>query len=666
MDKNLAKEQVDSLRKDIERYNQAYYENDNPLISDGDYDLLFRKLQSLEEEFPDLADPNSPTQRVGGLRLAKFAPLKHPTALLSLDNAFDWPGILAFKNRLLKNSDLSDPPFLIEWKIDGLSIAITYRDGQFYSAATRGDGLIGENVTANVATIAALPKRLSRPLPMICLRGEIYLAKEDFSNLNAARAEMGEKLFANARNAAAGSLRQLDAAITAQRPLSIFLYDIIAAEGVADLPQNQEELLHFLADLGLPINSDYQLIAEENHLQNYLIEAQNKRHSLAYDIDGLVIKLNDIAQRADIGYTSRFPKWAIAYKFPAEVAETVIEDIIIGVGRTGSLTPTAVFKPVNLAGTVVSRASLHNEDYIIEKGICLGDTVLIHKAGDIIPEVLNVLPQKRPSEAIPYQMPKTCPACATAAIREDGEAAWRCPNLQCPARVKEMIAYFASKKAMDIDGLGIAIIEQLLDANLIADMADIYHLKAENIAALPRLGEKSAANLLAAIDKSKNMPLSRLLTALGIRFVGEKAAQLLAENFKDLDAIMVASEEQLTAIDGLGIKIAAAIIDYFKQDDNLQLMAKFKDAGLNTKGEQPILNGVLAGKSFVISGTLPDISRDQAKQILQDNGAKVMAAISKKTDYLLLGENGGSKVAKAESLEIKILSWAELAKMLNL
>ncbi len=666
MDKNLALEQITSLRQDIERYNQAYYENDNPIISDADYDLLFNQLKALEEAFPDLVDPNSPTQKVGGLRLAKFAALEHPAALLSLDNAFDWEGIAAFKNRLIKNSDLSNPQFLVEWKIDGLSIAITYRDGNFYSAATRGDGLIGENVTANVATIEALPKRLSRPLPMICLRGEIYLAKDDFSNLNNVRAEMGEKLFANARNAAAGSLRQLDAGITAQRPLSIFLYDIIAAEGVADMPQNQEDLLHFLAELGLPINRDYQLISDENSLQNYLLEAQNKRYSLAYDIDGLVIKLNDISQRDDIGYTSRFPKWAIAYKFPAEVAETVIEDIIIGVGRTGNLTPTAVFKPVSLAGTVVSRASLHNEDYIIEKGICLGDTVLIHKAGDIIPEVLNVLPEKRPLKASPYQMPKNCPICATAAIREEGEAAWRCPNTHCPARIKEMIAYFASKKAMDIDGLGSAIIEQLLEANLINDMADIYHLKAEDIAALPRLGEKSAANLLAAIENSKNMPLSRLLTALGIRFVGEKAAQLLAENFKDLAAIMAADEAQFIAIDGLGIKIAAAIYDYFKQDDNLRLVAKFKDAGLNMQGEQPILDGALAGKSFVISGTLPDISRDQAKQILQDHGAKVMAAISKKTDYLLLGENGGSKVAKAESLEIKILSWAELAKMLNL
>ena len=665
MEKNEAQKRIAELSEEILRHNKAYYEQDAPTISDFAYDKLFTELQELEAAWPELTAADSPTRRVGGVALATFAPVRHPLPLLSLDNAFNLADVAAWLGRLRKAGGADEPELMAELKIDGLSVALTYENGLLALAATRGDGQTGENVTANVLTIGNLPRRLKQPLPLLALRGEVYMPKQAFAELNAEREEAGEPLFANPRNAAAGSLRQLDARITAGRKLSIFLYDILAYQGPEPAPLTQAEMLEMLYALGLPVNHERRLLKGEEEISAYIDEAREARHDLPYDTDGLVLKLNDMATRQTLGSTTRAPRWAVAYKFPPEEAQTTVEDIIIGVGRTGALTPTAVLTPTLLAGSMVGRATLHNEDMIREKDIRIGDRVLIHKAGDVIPEVIRVLTELRDGTEQPFVMPRHCPECGGEASRQENEAAWRCLNPACPARLREALLHFVSKKAMHIDGLGPAVLQQLLESGLINDLAGLYTLREADIAALPRLGEKSAANLLAALKASKVLPLSRLLTALGIRYVGERAAQLLAQSFADIDELMAADKEQLTAIGGLGEKIAAAVVEWRAAAENRALIEKLRAAGLNMRGEKRSAEGPLTGISFVISGALPGLSRDEAKDIIEQAGGQVMSGVSKKTSYLLLGEKGGGKADKALALSIPIINWEDLQEMLE-
>lgn len=662
----LARRRMAQLQQDIERFSVAYYEQDAPLVSDHEFDLLLRELTAWEAAWPQFAAADSPTRRVGGRAVAKFAPRRHAAPLLSLENAFDTADISAFYSRLEK-AGLSAPALLAEPKMDGLSLAVTYENGVYRSAATRGDGITGEDVTANVATIHGLPRQLRRSdIPLLIVRGEAYIPKQLFVALNAEREEAGETLFANPRNAAAGSIRQLDPAVTASRGLHVFFYDIVSCEGAQ--PASQQELLALLDELGLPVNHEARLCHGVTEAEAYLAEMTEKRHRLPYDIDGMVLKLNDIASRARLGSTSKYPRWAIAYKFPPEQAETVVEDIVVSVGRTGALTPTAWLQPVALAGSTISRATLHNEDNIQEKDIRIGDHVLIQKAGDVIPEVVRVLIEKRDGSEQLFAMPQQCPQCGSPVVRRDGEAAHRCTNAHCPARLYEQIVHFAAKPAMDIDGLGPAVVRQLLDASLVHDVADLYHLQQEQLTALPRFGVKSAENLLAAIEKSRTNPLSRLLFALGIRHVGERAGKVLAAHFADIDALMAADQEELVAIDEIGAVIAGSIIDYFAQPANRVLIERLREAGLNLRGEarsDAARPGALHGRTVVISGTLPGIERDAAKARLEAAGAKVSGSVSRRTDYLLLGENPGSKLEKAQELGIAVLDWPSMLALLE-
>ena len=663
MTESEAKNRIDLLRQMLRQYNDAYYLSDAPLVSDHEFDQLLRELQSLEAQYPAYATEDSPTRRVGGSASARFAPVRHSVPLLSLDNAFNEEDLAAFLSRLEK-AGLTRPAMVVEPKMDGLSLSVTYRDGRFAAAATRGDGITGENVTANVAAIKSLPQRLENPLPLLTVRGEAYIPKQKFAELNAEREENGESLFANPRNAASGSIRQLDPKITASRNLAIYFYDIMEAEGME--AHSQEEILQTLASLGLPVNMERRRCETLTEVMEYITEMTEKRHSLEYDIDGMVLKLNEIAPRRRLGATGKSPRWAVAYKFPPEQAETVVEDIVVSVGRTGVLTPAAYLTPVFLAGSTISRATLHNEDNIREKDIRLGDHVLIQKAGDVIPEVVRPLAEKRSGTERIFAMPHICPACGSAAVREKGEAAWRCINEQCPAQLFENIVHFASKKAMDIEGLGPAVVRQLLDAGLIKNVADLYVLDQESLAGLERFGEKSAANLLRAIEKSKEAPLSRLLFALGIRHVGERAAKVLAAHYADMEALLAADAEQLTQIDEIGAIIAQSLVDWLGKEENRALLSRLAELGLNMKGNPAaaVRTGI-SGKTVVITGTLPEIGREEAKARIEQAGGKVSASVSKKTDYLLFGENAGSKLDKAQSLGVPALSWEEMQTLLT-
>ena len=653
---------VSELREQLRMHNVAYYENDAPTISDHDYDMLLRELRDLEEEYPQLRTADSPTQMVGGRAAGRFRQVRHAAQLLSLDNAFNEADLIAFLERLRKNGVVCTE-LLGELKMDGLTVAITYQQGRLVSAATRGDGLIGEDVTDNVLAIRGIPRQLKRTPKLLTVRGEIYMPKQSFFELNRDREDNGESTFANPRNAAAGSLRQLDPQITASRRLEAFFYDIV--ECSEPEPNTQEELLSFLADCGLPVNAKCRLCRDILDVNAYIQEIGEQRHQLPYDIDGLVFKLNQLAQRKDLGATGKFPRWAMAYKFPPEQAETQVEDIIIGVGRTGALTPTACLTPVLLAGSTISRATLHNEDNIRNKDIRIGDYVLIQKAGDVIPEVVRVLSERRDGSEQPFVMPHLCPSCQQTAVRREGEAAWRCVNPHCPARIYEQLVHFASKKAMDIDGMGYAVVNQLLEQGLVKDIADIYRLREEDLLSLERFGPKSAANLINAIAASKNAPLGRLIFALGIRHVGERAGKVLARRFADMEQLERATLEQLTEIDEIGAVIAESIVAYFADPLHIKLIQDLREAGLNMQGEQSATQETpLSGKKVVITGTLPGIGREEAKALLEQAGAVVSSSVSKKVDYLLMGENPGSKETKARELGLTILSWPEMQQLL--
>ncbi len=657
-----AKSRIDDLKEQIHKHNHAYYNLDAPTVSDAEYDALLKKLIDLESQFPQYASPDSPSQKVGGEALTKFAPVHHPIPLQSLDNAFSREDVEAFMQRVEKGLQKKNLAYVLEQKMDGLSVAIHYQNGKLIKAATRGNGEVGENVTDNIKTIRSLPHRLKEALPYLVVRGEVYMPKQTFLRLNEEQDENGGKVFANPRNAAAGSLRQLDEKITQLRHLDIFVYDILFIDGKEI--ETQWQTLDYLTSLGLPVNPERNLIADPEEIFSYIDLWQQKRHQLPYDTDGMVLKLNDILSRNVLGTTSRAPRWAIAYKFPPEEQETKVLDILVNVGRTGAMTPLAVLEPVTVAGSVVSRATLHNEDMVREKDIRIGDTVIVHKAGDVIPEIVRVKTEARTGSEIPFAMPGFCPECGQIASRKENEAAWRCTNPGCKARLREDLLHFVSKKAMDIDGLGPAVIAQLMDNALVKDVADLYDLKAEDMVDLQRMGQKSADNIIKSIEKSKSLPLGRLIFALGIRFVGERTGKLLAAAFADLDAVMQADIEQLTAVDEIGIKMAESIKSHFKEDYHLQLIERLKKAGLNTKGEQKNQIGSLAGKIFVITGTLENMKREKAQILIENAGGKVASTISKKTDYLLLGENPGSKYDEALRLGVTIIGLKEFLAML--
>ncbi|MDK2991107.1 MAG: ligase [Clostridiales bacterium] len=653
-------QRVNELRRIIEHHNYMYYVLDSPEISDAEYDALMRELEQLESEYPELITPDSPTQRVGGQVSGQFQPVVHSVPLLSLNDVFSESEIRDFDRRV-RAALGEDVQYVLEAKIDGLSVALTYQDGLFIRGATRGDGFVGEDVTANLRTIRSIPLRLKMPINAE-VRGEVFMPKEYFYKLNEQRERDGLPLFANPRNAAAGSVRQLDPAITAQRHLDIFVFNLQRIEGYTF--ETHVETLMFLKEQGFKI-MPYLIpcdTIDEAIEQCRLWEG--KRYELPYEIDGLVIKVNSLRQREILGNTSKTPRWAVAYKFPAERKESIIKDIVVQVGRTGVLTPTAVLEPVRLAGTTVSRATLHNEDYIKGKDIRIGDHVLVQKAGDIIPEVVSVVKEKRTGDERIFEMPDKCPICGADAVRIDGEAARRCTGVSCPAQVERGLIHFASRDAMDIEGLGPAVVRQLLDKKLIRDEADIYYLKYEDLVKLERMGPKSAKNLINAIGASKDRGLARLLYALGIPLVGTRAASILAERFGDIYKLMKADQVQLTVIPEIGPKIAESVVTFFKQEQTRDLIKRLEAAGVRLRADKKQKgNAPLAGLTFVLTGTLSKYTREQATEIIEGLGGKVTSSVSKKTDYVIAGDNPGSKLNKALQLGVKVIDENEFERL---
>ena len=663
MEFDKAKERVDYLISEINKHNYNYYVLDAPTISDYEFDQLIKELIELEGKYPDLLREDSPSQRVGGLASDSFASVTHAIPMLSLSNSFNDNDLLDFDKRI--RAVLKDQvEYVVEYKIDGLSVSLEYENGLLVRGATRGDGFTGEDITNNLRTIRSIPLRLNRPEDLI-VRGEVFMKKHDFADLNRKRQEEDLPLFANPRNAAAGSLRQLDPKVTASRPLDIFIFNLQDIKG--RFIGSHSDGLNMLAELGLKVNN---LLIKTNSIQDVIDtcrEWNTKRYELDFDIDGLVIKVDSLEARSVLGNTSKSPRWATAFKFPAEQKLSRIEDIVIQVGRTGILTPTAILKPTLVAGSIISRASLHNEDYINSKDIRIGDTVVIQKAGDIIPELVEVVIEKRTGNEQSFSFPTQCPACGSKVMRIEGEAAVRCTDNSCPAQLKRLVEHFVSRNAMDIDGLGPAIITQLVDRGIIADAADLYYLELSDMLKLDRMGPKLASNILAAIENSKGRGLDRLLNALGIRLVGERASRILAERFIDLDRLIGASKDQLTAIDEIGDKMADSITAFFKEKDNLALIEKLRSAGLDftykTSGQA--IDQVFSQMTFVLTGSLQKLKRDQAKAIIEERGGKVSGSVSKKTDYVLAGDKAGSKLDRAKELNIKIITEEDFMKMIG-
>lgn len=659
---NEIEQRVAQLNTLLHDYNYAYYALDEPLVPDAVYDQLLHELIALEEENPSLIYPDSPTQRVGGTAAEGFQKVTHSSPMLSLANAFNEEQLREF-DRKVRQAIGDNFDYICELKIDGLAIALRYENGRFVQGATRGDGTVGEDITTNLRTIRAIPLRLKEPLT-IEVRGEAYMPKKSFQALNEERARNEEELFANPRNAAAGSLRQLDPKVAATRQLSTFIY-AVGGDGEQYGVASHGEMLDYLQKLGLPSNRERARCATIDDVLAFIEKWTAMRGELPYEIDGIVIKVNRFDQQDELGFTAKSPRWAIAYKFPAEEVVTTLLNIDLTVGRTGVITPTAILAPVQVAGTTVSRASLHNEDLIREKDIRIGDTVMIRKAGDIIPEVIGVLLEQRPPHAEPYVMPTHCIACHSELIRLEGEVALRCVNPACPAQIAEGIKHFVSRNAMNIDGFGEKVVEQLLREGYIKNVADLYLLHVEQLMELDRLGQKSATNLVSALEQSKDNSLERLLFGLGIRHVGEKAAKILAEHFETMDALMEATPEQLTAIHEIGEKMADALTTYFSNEDMLLLIARLKDVGVNMtyKGKKLGIassDNPLSGKTIVLTGKLSQLTRTEAKAKIEQLGGVVASSVTKKTDLVIAGEDAGSKLDKAQSLNIDIWDEARL------
>lgn len=655
------------LAAEITKNSRLYYDLDAPVISDYDYDMMFKELKELEEKYPSLADPNSPTKRVGGEAATGFEPVTHTVPLGSLSDVFDFDEVRAFVERT-KAFD-AECGYSVECKIDGLSVALRYENGVLVRGATRGDGRVGENVTGNLRTVRSIPLTLNTEklagmdTSVVEVRGEVYMPHSSFERLNAEREKRGEALFANPRNAAAGTLRQLDPKVCASRGLDIFVFNY--QTGTLDFKEHDESLLA-LEKLGFRIIPYLKVVKTADEVISQIEEIGKMRGTLPFDIDGVVIKVNDLALRRTIGENSATPKWAVAYKFPPEEKETKLTDIVIQVGRTGILTPNAVLEPVKLAGTTVSRATLHNLDFIRERDIMIGDTVVLRKAGDIIPEVVRAVPEKRDGTQAPFEMPERCPSCGEPVeLDEESEgSAYYCTNSDCPAQIMRNLIHFASKGAMDIDGLGPALLEKLHESGLVKSIADIYSLTAEQLAGLERMGEKSAAKLISSIEKSKSAGLARLLSALGIRQVGDKAAAVIAARFGDIEELFKATPETLCEIDDVGEITAENIVSFFSHPQTRRMIDRLKDVGVVMTAEKAAAgDDRFAGMTFVLTGTLPDMTRDEASALITSHGGKVSGSVSKKTSYVVAGAEAGSKLAKAESLGVPVIDEAELLRM---
>lgn len=660
-----------ALIEEIEQHNYSYYVLDQPSITDQAYDGLMQKLLAIEAENPEILRSDSPSQRVGGTVLSAFEQTVHSVRLLSLDNAYNEADVRDFDRRVREDLGLM-ASYVLEPKIDGLTVALTYENGVLVNAATRGDGSIGENITVNAKTIKSIPLKLKEPVT-VTVRGEVFISKAGFLKLNESQEGHGLQTFANPRNAAAGSLRQLDSGVTAKRPLDIFVFDVIT--GSENLKLNgepiktHEEALKVLAELGFKVNQA-KVYPTAEALVSAIETAEQERHDLSFDIDGLVIKVNELHLRDQLGVKAKSPRWAVAYKFPAEEVETVVKAIHVQVGRTGVITPKAEFEPVTVAGSVVTYATLHNQDFISEKDIRIGDSVLIQKAGDVIPAVVAVLLDKRPEEAVPYVLPNQCPVCSGEVRRQEGEAALRCINPECPAKATRGISHFVSRPAMNIDGVGEAVIETLITEGYLNDFTDLYYLneKAEELMKLERMGQKSVENMLTAIEKSKSNDLSKLLSGMGIPLVGAKASQTLAKAFTSIDNIMKATREELMNVEEFGSKMADSVVEYFKDEVNISKINKLRTAGVNlvsTEGPIDEESQILKGLTFVVTGTLSKYKRDEIKTMLENLGAKVAGSVSKKTDYVLFGEEAGSKLEKAIELGVKTLDEAGFESFLN-
>lgn len=650
---------AEKLRKDLNYYSYRYYVDNENDIDDYEYDMMMRELKSIEEEYPELITPDSPTRRVGGEATNMFESVAHTVKMESLQDAFSFDEIRDFDRRV--KDAVINATYVVEPKIDGLSVSLEYRDGVFVRGSTRGDGSVGEDITANLRTVRAIPLRLKTDLPFIEVRGEVYMPHSIFHKLVEEQELNEEKPFKNPRNAAAGSLRQKNPKITAKRKLDIFVFNVQQIDGHS--LSNHKQSLDYLKELGFKTIPFYTEFKNIDGAIDELKRIADIRYTLPFDIDGAVIKVNDFEKRKILGSTAKFPKWAIAFKYPPEEKETKLLSIEVNVGRTGVLTPTAVFSPVLIAGSTVSRATLHNEDFIKEKGICIGDTIIIRKAGDVIPEVVSV--KEHIPDAVPYRMPEICPSCGAKAVREDGEAAIRCNNPDCPAQLLRMLIHFCSRDAMDIEGLGDALLNKLVEQNMIKTAADIYSLDFGKIAEMDKMGKKSAENLKKAIEKSKENDLSKLVFALGIRHVGAKAAKLLSDNFRDIDSIMNSSAEDISKIDGFGLVMAQSVVDFMSMPQSQKLIADLKAAGVNMKAEDTHIDNRFSGKTFVLTGTLTKYTRSEASRIIENYGGKASSSVSKKTDYVLAGEAAGSKLAKATELGIKIINEDEFAEMIQ-
>ncbi len=665
MDKKQAEERIKYLRETTSYHAKKYYDDDNPEISDFEYDMLMNELKNLEKEYPEFITKDSLTQKVGGTVKEGFEKVIHEVPLQSLQDIFNFDDLKDFDVRIRKSAQEfnEELKYVVETKIDGLSVSLEYKNGEFVRGATRGDGQVGEDITENLKTIKNIPKKLTENVDII-VRGEVFIGKEEFEKLNQEREVLGETLFANARNAAAGSLRQLDSKITASRPLDIFIFNVQKSDTIQF--NSHYESLKYMKKLGFNVVPIFNLCNNINQVIKEIEKIGDNRENISFGIDGAVIKVDNLELREEIGVTYKTPKWAIAYKYPPEQKETILKDIVCQVGRTGVITPMAILEPIKLAGSTISKTTLHNEDFIIEKDLKIGDHVIIKKAGDVIPEVVEVVKEKRTGEEKDFEMPKFCPVCGEPAIRNPGESATKCIGIECPARNLRNIVHFASKSGMDIDGLGYAVIEQLLENNLIQNIADIYYLKQEDIEKLKKNGKKFASNLINAIEESKNNNLDKLICALGIQHIGTKSAKILARRYKNIDNIMKASYESLTYVDDLGEITANSVHEFFSQEQTHDLIKRLKEAKVNMKLiEDENTDERFLGKTFVLTGTLEKYTRDEASDIIEKFGGKTSSSVSKKTSYVLAGDEAGSKLTKAQSLGIPVITEAEFEEMIK-
>ncbi|MBQ5329412.1 MAG: NAD-dependent DNA ligase LigA [Oscillospiraceae bacterium] len=660
MEKTAAEKRISELRDLVRYHSRLYYELDAPELDDYEYDLLYHELLDLENAFPELITPDSPTQKVGGAASMKFEPVRHAVQMGSLQDVFSYEELYEFDNRV--RSVIDNPEYVVETKIDGLSVSLEYRNGMFVRGSTRGDGFVGEDVTHNLLTIASIPKKINCPqVSYLELRGEVYISKETFRKLVDAQELAGEKPFKNPRNAAAGSLRQKDPKISAKRGLDIFIFNIQQCEGKTF--ESHSESLDFVKSLGFPVSVLYNRYKNIHDAVENIKYIGENRDNFSFDIDGAVIKVNNLSDRELLGATAKYPKWAVAFKYPPEEKITKLLDIEVQVGRTGALTPTAVFEPIQLAGTSVSRAVLHNQDFIDSKNINIGDSIIVRKAGEIIPEVV-ALAAKGPNEGT-FKLPEFCPACGTKAVREGDEAVLRCPNPDCPAQLLRNLIHFASRDAMDIDGMGPAVLTALVENGIVKSQPDIYGIIATDISSIERMGEKSAANLIAAIEKSKSAGLSKVIYALGIRNIGQKTADILADRFENIDELMSADFDELCSIEGFGEIMAKSVVDYFSLEQSKNLVQRLKDYGVDMTAEKKEKSNLFEGLTFVLTGTLPTMTRNEASDIITANGGKVSSSVSKKTSFVLAGEEAGSKLTKAQNLGIKIIDENEFLKMIK-